>query len=202
MLDGDPARVRMAYSLLFCLPGTPVLFYGEEIGMGENLEVAGRHSVRSPMQWSDEPGAGFSPAPEEAFAAPLVAGGYGPETVNVAAQRRDPDSLLNWFERLIRRRRETPEFALGTCRVVKTAETAVFAHRFDWDGSTVVAVHNLGTERLVARVDLDGCEDCVVADDLLEGHRQDLDGTGLDVSLDRYGYRWLRLVREGQRATP
>src|SRR3954471_10784316 len=105
MLDGDPRRVRMVYSLLFSLPGTPVLFYGEEIGMGENLEAEGRMAVRTPMQWSPERGAGFTPD-REWIVRPLVSGRFGPERVNVTAQRRDPHSLLNWFERLIRRRRE------------------------------------------------------------------------------------------------
>ena len=110
MLDGDQRRIRMVYSLLFSLPGTPVLFYGEEIGMGENLDIEGRMRVRSPMQWSDEPNAGFStaPAPGDALPAGHRRPGSGPSAVNVAAQRRDPESLLNWFERLIRRRRESP----------------------------------------------------------------------------------------------
>ena len=72
MLDGHPQRIRMAYSLLLSLPGTPVLFYGEEIGMGENLDAAGRMAVRTPMQWSDEPGAGFSTAESERFPSPVT----------------------------------------------------------------------------------------------------------------------------------
>ena len=114
MLDGDPARIRLVYSLLFSLPGTPVLFYGEEIGMGENLAVPGRLSVRTPMQWADERNAGFSTATPSRLARPVVEGRFGPMAVNAADQRRDPDSLLNWMERLIRRRRECPEFGWGT----------------------------------------------------------------------------------------
>ena len=114
MLDGDPDRVRLVYSLLFSLPGTPVLFYGEEIGMGENLEIPGRLSVRTPMQWTDERNGGFSPAAPSKLPRPLPDGDFGPMGVNVADQRRDPNSTLNWFERLIRRRRETPEFGWGS----------------------------------------------------------------------------------------
>ncbi len=94
MLGGDPRRVRMVYSLLFSLPGTPVLFYGEEIGMGENLDVPGRMAVRTPMQWTAAEHGGFSTASADALPAPVVEGGYGPEFVNVEAQRRDPESLL------------------------------------------------------------------------------------------------------------
>ena len=111
-------RVRMLYSLLFTLPGTPVLFYGEEIGMGENLAEPGRAAVRTPMQWSSEAGGGFSTADPSTFPAAVAEGEYGPLAVNVADQRRDPESLLNWFERMIRRRRETPELGLGTWAVI------------------------------------------------------------------------------------
>ena len=91
MLGGDERRIRMLYSLAFSLPGTPVLFYGEEIGMAENLAIEGRYSVRAPMQWSAEPHGGFSDGPRRA---PVPPGrrrrGWGPRAVNVAAQRRDP----------------------------------------------------------------------------------------------------------------
>jgi glycosidase len=77
MLDGDPARIRMAYSLLFSLPGTPVLFYGEEIGMGENLDIPGRLAVRTPMQWNDEENGGFSKARRSRLRHPVVEGRFG-----------------------------------------------------------------------------------------------------------------------------
>ena len=159
MFGGDARRIRMAYSLMFSLPGTPVLFYGEEIGMAENLAIDGRASVRSPMQWSDDRNGGFSTARPSRLRRPVVEGQFGPLAVNVAAQRRDNDSLLNWMERLIRRRRETPELAWGDWRVLTSSVAAVFAHRCDWDGGTVVAVHNLAAEPCHVRVDLDAVDD-------------------------------------------
>src|SRR4051794_40843663 len=135
MLDGDERRIRMVYSLMFSLPGTPVLFYGEEIGMAENLAIEGRMSVRAPMQWSPEGGFTTSDDPRR----PMVEGPFGPAHVNVASQRRDPGSLLNWFERLIRRRRETPELGFGTMTILETEPPSVIAHRSDWEGETVVA---------------------------------------------------------------
>ena len=90
MLDGDPRRLRMAYSLLFSLPGTPVLFYGEEIGMGENLDVEGRLAVRTPMQWTSGRNGGFSDAAPSRLPRPVVDGAFGPEHVNVADQRTTP----------------------------------------------------------------------------------------------------------------
>jgi maltose alpha-D-glucosyltransferase/alpha-amylase len=202
MLGGDEGRLRIAYSLLLSLPGTPVLFYGEEIGMGEELSVPGRHAVRTPMQWSDEPGAGFSTAPEGAFPQPLVRGDFGPAAVNVAAQRDDPDSLLNWFERLIRRRRECHELALGTYRAVRTRSKSVFAHRCDWSGSTVMAVHNLADRAARCRLPIDGIDDAVAVDDLLRGGRLDVTRGGVSLDLEPYGYRWFRVVRRGHRTTP
>ena len=204
MLDGDPRRTRMVYSLLFSLPGTPVLFYGEEIGMGENLEVPGRLAVRTPMQWSAEPGAGFSTADETAFPAPLVTGEYAPGRVNVAAQRVDPDSLLNWFERLIRRRRETHELALGGIEVIQTDPVSVFAHRCDWQGETIVVVHNLASDPTEVEVPIDqeGDDDVDGAHDIFAGDRIEICDRRLRVDLDAYGYAWFRLSRTGLRITP
>ena len=203
MLAGDPARLRMAYSLLFSLPGTPVLFYGEEIGMGENLDAPDRQAVRTPMQWSDEPGAGFSTADPSRFPNPLVEGAFGPLAVNVAQQRRDADSLLNWFERLMRRRRETPELGLGTWRVVPSDPVSVLVHRCDWDGSTVVALHNFAPEPCRVSVPLDDLEDAAGADDLLDGAPEvTIEGATLSLTLEGYGYRWYRIRRVGQRLTP
>jgi glycosidase len=192
----------MAYSLLLSLPGTPVLFYGEEIGMGENLAAEDRLAVRVPMQWSDEPGAGFSTAEPDRFPVPMTEGEFGPQAVNVADQRRDPDSLLNWFERLIRRRRETPEIGVGQWRIVENDVPAVLAHRCDWEGSTVVAAHNFASAPCRVRLDLDGLDDAVAVHDLLGGDRHELNEPALDLELRGYDYRWLRIQRKGQRVTP
>ena len=203
MLGGDGDRIRMAYSLLFSLPGTPVLFYGEEIGMGENLAAPDRLAVRTPMQWSDEAGAGFSTADPKTFPTPVTEGEYGPLAVNVTQQRRDAGSLLNWFERLVRRRRETPELGLGAWSVIATPVPAVLAHRCDWDGSTVVAVHNFSAEPCRLDVPLDGVDDAVGAVELLDGVPEtELDEPVLHLELGGYGYRWFRVRREGQRRTP
>ena len=144
MLQGDPERVRMVYSLALSLPGTPVLFYGEEIGMGDNPDIPDRMAVRAPMQWTDGPSAGFSAAGPDDLCRPITAlDGFGPEAVNAAAQRRDEGSLLNWFERLVRRRRESHELGHGTFQHLPAGDPAVFAHRCEWEGRSLVAVHNL-----------------------------------------------------------
>ena len=199
MLAGDQRRVRLVYSMLFTLPGTPVLFYGEEIGMGENLKAEGRFAVRTPMQWTADAGAGFSTAEPASFPGPVVTGEYGPEHVNVRAQERDPDSLLAWMRRAVRAYRDCPELAWGSYTVLDPGADAraVLAHRCDCEGGTVVALHNLADRAVTATLriaDLGGrpLEDVLepTADPSLVAD----DGT-LTVALPAYGYRWLRLAR-------
>lgn len=108
MVEGDPRRLRLAYSLMFTLPGTPVINYGEELGMGDNLSLEERSSARTPIQWSSEPNGGFSTAPPDQLVLPVITEGkYSYKHLNVINQRRDPKSLLNWMERAIRMRMES-----------------------------------------------------------------------------------------------
>jgi glycosidase len=196
MLDGDQQRIRMVYSLLFSLPGTPVLFYGEEIGMGENLDIDGRLAVRTPMQWTgDEVAAGFTTEPPSRIRRPLPGGRFGPLAVNVADQERDPDSLLNWMQRVIRRRRETPEIGWGEWNVLDAGNDAVLAHRCDWEGRCFVAVHNLADEPCQVELRLeDGGELAVI--DLLDsdGTPTPLEDGRLPMTIEGYGYRWMSLL--------
>ncbi len=200
MLDGDPRRVRMVYSLLFSLPGTPVLFYGEEIGMGENLAAQGRLAVRTPMQWTSGKNGGFSEAAPSRLTAPVVEGGFAPEFVNVADQRRDPDSLLQFISLLARRYRECPELGWADFDVLDQPHAQVLAHRCAWDDGTLVALHNLGPEPRTVPLALEHCDESHTLVDLLcEGTTQ-LDASGrAEISLDGYGYRWLRVVAQDSR---
>lgn len=193
MLGGDLDRIKMVYSLLFSLPGTPVLFYGEEIGMGENLELEGRQAVRTPMQWTPHRNGGFSDADPSKVRIPMPAGDYGPEKVNVSAQERDPGSLLSWITRLIRHYRDCPELAWGEYAVLDTGVDAVFAHRADRDGETVVAVHNLGETEVEVEITLDGLGSSTVLTDLLVDGTVEISGDGrARFPMGRYGCRWFR----------
>jgi glycosidase len=198
MLDGDQRRIRMVYSLAFSLPGTPVLFYGEEIGVAENLAIDGRYSVRAPMQWSNEPNGGFTTA-EKPVRPVVEEGPFGFREVNAASQRRDPDSLLNWMERLIRRRRECPELGWGSWTLLDSGDSAVFAHRTDWDGSTVVAVHNLAGRDAEAALEF-GEKGKLT--DLFSEEEHELQDGGVTLGLAPYDARWFRLRRPGQRLPP
>ncbi len=211
MLDGDPRRIRMVYSLLFTLPGTPVLFYGEEIGMGENLAADGRLAVRTPMQWTSGTNGGFSRATRSRLAGPVVEGGFGPAHVNVADQRRDPDSLLAFVQLLIRRYRECPELGwTSRAEILDQPHAAVLAHRSTWQEASMIAVHNLGPDALTVPLRLDDARsgspdgdpdpEPVRLVDLLEDSACELDASGrVELELPGYGFRWLRVERPGSR---
>jgi maltose alpha-D-glucosyltransferase/alpha-amylase len=200
MLDNDQARLRMVYSLLFSLPGTPVLFYGEEIGMGENLAMEGRNAVRTPMQWTDSVNGGFSTADAADLAGQVVTGDLSPEHVNVAAQRRDPDSLLNWIKLLIQRYRETPELSWGDCTVLEHESPTVLAHRSECEGGCVITVHNFASEPATVTLAVSGTGVGVQAVDLLQPGTTEVaeDGT-VQLDLQPYGSRWLRITQPGDR---
>jgi trehalose synthase len=200
MLAGDPRRVRMVYSLVFSLPGTPVLFYGEEIGMGENLAAEGRLAVRTPMQWTAGTNGGFSSAAPGKLPGPVVEGGFAPEFVNVADQRRDPDSLLSFMRLLIRRYRECPELGWGTYEVLGQPHPEVLASLSTWDDGALVALHNLGPEPRTVPIVLPGCGATHRLEDLLTvGSTPLADDGSVELALEGYGYRWLRVVAEDSR---
>ena len=199
MLDGDQARIRMVYSLAFALPGAPILFNGEEIGMAENLAIPGRASVRSPMQWSRAANGGFSTAPAERLRRPLVEGKrWGPQAINVADQLRADDSLLDWMTRLIRCRRQCPEVGFGAWQILASRHKGVVALRYDVEERSVITVHNLGRERCRTRLEPGSAEEWLGLTDLLDGANHDLqpDGT-LELPLEGYGVRWFRVRKAG-----
>lgn len=200
MFEGDPRRIRMAYSLLFALPGTPVLFYGEEIGMGENLDVEGRLAVRTPMQWTDGKNAGFSTAARNRLPQPVTKGAYGPEHVNAAQQRQDPDSLLSFISMLARRYRECPEVGMGDFEILEHDVKSVFAHRCTWSPfgggrSSSVLVHNLSPEATEISVKLDDVDEGTQLVDLFDGKRFEVGAGGrVDLPVEGYGHQWLRVL--------
>ena len=192
MLQGDRRRLELAYSLMMALPGTPVLRYGDEIGMGDNLHLPERNCARTPMQWSAEPQGGFTKSDKPIL--PVITGGvYGFEHVNVAQQRLDPNSLMNWMERMIRMRKEAPEIGWGEFSIVQTRTPEVLAIRYDWRNNSVVVVHNLGaTPREVwLKLDSEG-SGCLA--NLLSGENSNSDASGEHcLLLEPYGYRWFRV---------
>jgi maltose alpha-D-glucosyltransferase/alpha-amylase len=192
MFAGDRRRIELAYSLMFTLPGTPVMRYGDEIGMGENLRLKERHAVRTAMQWSTEPHAGFTRADKPAMHV-LADGAYGYHKVNVADQRRDPSSLLNWTERIIRARKEMPELGWGEFEVVETDHDAVLALRYNWRNNSVVTIHNFAGETIELSIRLGDQPGRKLVNVLTNDH-SDADHRGRHhIVMEPYGYRWYRV---------
>ncbi len=196
MFNGDQARLRLAYSLMLSLPGTPVIYYGDELGMGEDLKLKERLAVRTTMQWNSERHGGFSDAHENKLTEPTVTTGpFAYDKLNVEQAQRDPNSLLNWMEHTIRLRRETPEFGRGTWSMIETRDEAVFAHCCSHEGGTVVAVHNLSAKPRKVTLDLTEQVPDKVVDVLSDVPYPALTKGAFRFTINGFGYRWMRLQK-------
>src|SRR5262245_40828513 len=193
MLGGDQRRLELAYSLMFTLPGTPVVRYGDELGMGDNLDLPERNCARTPMQWSDDPQGGFTQSNRPTK--PLIEEGpYGYGRINVAIQRRHPESLLNWTERIIRMRKEVPEIGWGDFEVVDVHDPAVLALRYDWRDNSVVLLHNLHEEPREVTLDVGLGKEGYQLTNLLSDEHSTANESGKHcLVLEGYGYRWYRV---------
>jgi maltose alpha-D-glucosyltransferase/alpha-amylase len=189
---GNRPQWEMAYSLMFSLPGTPVLRYGDEIGMGDDLSLPQRNAVRTPMQWSGEPQAGFSTAKKTV--APVIGKGpYSYERINVESQRLDINSMLNWIERMIRLRKECPEFGWGTYRILKTGHPSVLGIHYEWRNNSLVTLHNFHEKPCSISLEIGGGEGAVLSN-LLAGEPSHAMPNGKHkIVLEGFGYRWYRV---------
>jgi maltose alpha-D-glucosyltransferase/alpha-amylase len=192
MLQGDRRRLELAYSLMMTLPGTPVFRYGDEIGMGDNLDLPERNCARTPMQWSNEPQAGFTESDKPLL--PVISQGpYGFEHLNVAAQKRDPNSLMDWTERMIRMRKEVPEIGWGDFSIIPTRKPEVLAIRYDWRNNSVLFVHNLSAVPTEVEFGPSAKIDGQLVNLLASDHSTP-DASGKHcILLEPYGYRWFRI---------
>ncbi len=192
MLNNDRRRLELAYSLMFSLPGTPVMRYGDEIGMGDDLALPERYAARTPMQWSPDKHGGFSTG-NRIIRKVIDDSIYGYQHVNVADQRRDPNSLLNWTERIIRTRRECADISWGDWKILPTRARNVLAMRYDWNSRSTIVVHNFDDRPCALRLRIDGPNSDTLVD-LLVQNQSTADESGHHlVQLEPYGYRWLRV---------
>ena len=202
MLGGDERRLRLVYSLMFSLPGTPVLFYGEEIGMGENLDIEGRLSVRTPMQWDAGPNGGFSTAPKRRLTRPQPSGLWSPEHVNAQAQRQDPGSLWSFMRTIIRRYRQMPQIGWSDVEVLDHDSPSLLAHLCRCDDWRMLALHNFAADDAMVTLELGEVPEGSVLRDVLDG-REDvpLDPAGrVELRVDGHQGQWLRVVAPGEQA--
>ncbi len=188
---GNRQQTELAYSLMFALPGTPVIRYGDEIGMGDNLGLKERDAVRTPMQWSGEKNAGFSKA--DSLVHPVIdEGPYGYDAVNVESQRRQPDSLLNWMTSMIRLRQECSEIGWGDWVIIETDNRSILALYYRWRGSSLITLHNFDAHAHEVILDTKRKEESKLTD-LLNIEELVADEQGRHrIRLGAYGYRWFR----------
>ncbi|HXK08268.1 MAG TPA: maltose alpha-D-glucosyltransferase [Vicinamibacteria bacterium] len=157
LLDGDRRRIELMNALLLSLPGSPFLYYGDEIGMGDNVYLGDRNGVRTPMQWTGGWNGGFSTADPERLYQPVISNPvYGHQAVNVERQRRQEDSLLNWTKRIIQVRRSTPVFGRGSIEFLKPANHRVLAYVRGFGSEKVLVVNNLSGTAQAVELDLRG----------------------------------------------
>ncbi|HZU38331.1 MAG TPA: alpha-amylase family protein [Gemmataceae bacterium] len=192
MLGNNRRRLELAFSLLFSLPGTPLMQYGDEIGMGDDLTLPERECARTPMQWTAERHGGFSRA-RKVISPVIDDDEYGYKQVNVADQRRDPHSFLNWTERMIRHRRECPEISWGKFTILPAGVPGVLVLRYDWRNTALLTVHNFAGRRRKVRIDVDRPDGKSLIDVFGERHSQAGPSGVHEIDLEGYGYRWFRV---------
>jgi maltose alpha-D-glucosyltransferase/alpha-amylase len=191
MLGHDRKKLEFAFSLLFSLPGTPMMQYGDEIGIGDNLRLPERECARTPMQWTSDRHGGFSRA--KRVVRPVIADptcGYA--HLNVVAQRRDPDSLLNWTERMIRTRKECPEISWGDYVVLRTNIPEVLAIRYDWRDTSLLTLHNFGNVQRKIRVKVGCPNDALLVDVFGTRHSKAHNDGAHRIDMNGLAWRWFR----------
>jgi maltose alpha-D-glucosyltransferase / alpha-amylase len=155
LMDSGRDEIQLLHAIMFSLPGSPVLYYGDEIGMGDNIFLGDRDGVRTPMQWTGDRNGGFSRADfAQLYLPPLMDPVYGYQAVNVEAQLRTPTSLLRWIRRFISLRKQHPVFGLGTYEPLETSNLRIFAHVRRYEDDIVLCVHNVARSAQAVELDL------------------------------------------------
>jgi maltose alpha-D-glucosyltransferase/alpha-amylase len=198
LVENGRRRIELLHGLLFSLPGTPVVYYGDELGMGDDVGRPDRDGVRTPMQWKGEPGAGFSPRPPEAlYARPVSDPVYGVQAVNVEAQEKDPSSLLHWMRNMIRLRRQFKVFGRGGIDFLPVANPAILAYVRRWESDVVLCVANLSRHAQPAELDLSEFEGQTPVEMLGYTPFPRAGRLPYLLTLGGYGFYWFELRQDG-----
>ena len=191
LLDNDQRKIELAHSLLFTLPGSPVLYYGDEIGMGDNIWLPDRNGVRTPMQWNSEPDAGFSDVPAQSLYAPIINDDvYVPAHTNVQSQRQDPNSLWNTLRQMIRIRAEHHAFGWGEFEWIDLENDNIAGFQRNFEGEVILAIHNLSDSE--QRIILKTKKSVKSLTDLLSRKVFDSKNGRVEIDLAPYQYLWLK----------
>jgi maltose alpha-D-glucosyltransferase/alpha-amylase len=196
LVGNDRGKLQLLHALLFSLPGTPIIYYGDEIGMGDNVHLGDRNGVRTPMQWSADRNAGFSSADPAQLYGPVITDPlYGYQSLNVEAQRKTPASFLSWMRRIIAARKSTRVFGRGTLRFLEPANTRVLAYLREWEGETILVVANLAGSSEPVEVHLAGYQGSTPVEMFGGARFPPVTERPYFLSLGPYGFYWLRLSR-------
>lgn len=196
LLDNDRRKIQLANAILFSLPGSPIIYYGDEIGMGDNIDLPDRNGVRTPMQWSAKPGAGFSEADPADFWLPVIEDEtYGYQTVNVAQQKQDPNSLFNTMKHLIATRKAYAVFGRGDCRFLDLDNKAILAYHRRYEGQHCLVVANLAGQTQMVNLPLPEFVGQTPRDMLSAQSLTPINQTSYRLTLAPYQYYWLDLSK-------
>ncbi len=199
LLDNGRDEIELMHAILFSLPGSPVLYYGDEIAMGDNVFLGDRDGVRTPMQWTGDRNGGFSRADfAQLYAPPLMDPVYGFQAVNIEAQLRTPTSMLRWIHRFIALRKEHPVFGFGTYEPIEPSNPRIFAHLRRFEDDLVLCVHNLARSAQAVELDLREYEGRYPVE--LFGHSRfpRIGELPYLLTLGSRGFYWFALVEEGE----
>jgi maltose alpha-D-glucosyltransferase/alpha-amylase len=194
LLDNDRRKIELANSILFTLPGSPIIYYGDEIGMGDNIWLEDRDGVRTPMQWSDEKNAGFSTAHPSRLYSPVIDDEvFGYQKLNVRVQRNDPSSLFHTMHKMISARKKHKSFGRGDCQFLHPDSTAVLAYIRRYEGETMLVVNNLSSSPQSVAVELTSFSGSSPKGMLSEASFPPVVDKPYVLALDPYQYLWLLL---------
>jgi maltose alpha-D-glucosyltransferase / alpha-amylase len=200
LLDNDRRRIEFLNCLLLTLPGSPIVYYGDEIGMGDNIYLGDRNGVRTPMQWSNDRNAGFSAAEEGRLFLPVINDPvYGYQAVNVAAQQRTPTSLLNTMKQLIATRKRCPAFGRGTIEFLRPRNHTILAFYREHGEETILVVANLSGRSQPVELDLSRYRGAQPFELLGETRFPPIGEAPYFLSLGAHGFYWFRLDRRQRR---
>jgi maltose alpha-D-glucosyltransferase/alpha-amylase len=197
LLENDLDKIKLLNCLLMTMPGSPIIYYGDEIGMGDNFYLGDRNGVRTPMQWSLDRNAGFSRAdPQQLYLPPIMDPIYGFQAVNVEAQARNPSSLLNWMRRLIGVRRSYSAFGRGTLQLLSPGNRRIFAYLRCHEGQNLLCVANLSHSPQPVELDLAAYKGCVPVELTSRSSFPPIGDLPYLLTLPKYGFYWFELSRE------
>ncbi len=199
LLDNDRRKIELLNALLMSMPGTPIVYYGDEIGMGDNLYLGDRNGVRTPMQWSPDRNAGFSRAdPAKLFLPAIMDPVYGYDAVNAEAQGRNSSSLLNWMRRLIAVRRNFKAFGRGTISFLYPSNRKVMVYLREFEGETILCIVNFSRAPQAAELDLSAYRDRVPVELLGQSPFPPIGKLPYFITLPGYGFYWFQLTTEAK----